>query len=233
MIRMLCDRHFGIGADGLMFLEKATSVDFRMRYYNSDGREGSLCGNGGRCIAYHALLCNMVSQQNITFEAIDGTHEANVIAHDHSKAIVRLKMNDVKETKIIDGNYFIDTGSPHYLIFSDDIDKTDVFNEGRRIRNNRSLFPNGTNVNFIGIKNGQIYMRTYERGVENETLSCGTGVTAVALAIGLQDNKTSGNQVIKTKGGELTVSWNKEGDLFYNIWLEGPAEFVFEGSIEI
>ena len=229
-INFLCDRRFGIGADGLMLLNQKPPFDFEMKYYNSDGRESSMCGNGGRCLvkfAYHMGI----HRNSYLFSAIDGDHEAEI----DLDGTVSLRMRDVFEVKPVNGGDFVlNTGSPHYVKIMTGVDKLDVFTKGRQIRNSEPFAKEGINVNFVEHKDeDEIYVRTYERGVENETLSCGTGVTAAALAC--YHNETGFNDVVViTKGGKLNVEYDRVNDNFYkNIWLSGPAEKVFEGDIEL
>lgn len=229
IISKLCHRRFGIGADGMLLLEKSDGYDFSMRYFNSDGREGSMCGNGGRCIAafaYRRLKLN----EKITFQAVDGIHLAEILNSGNGVTQVRLKMADVSQIQHGDGYYFLDTGSPHYVAFVENADETDVVAEGKKVRYS-PLFPEGTNVDFVEIKNEKLYVRTYERGVEDETLSCGTGVTASAIAASLVIPGTTFG--ITTRGGNLKVSFTKEKEHFTDVWLEGPAAFVYKGDIEI
>jgi diaminopimelate epimerase len=228
LIRKICDRKFGVGADGLMLLQNKKGYNFEMVYFNSDGHEGTMCGNGGRCIvayAYKREIINAVSK----FFAIDGEHEANVLAPDY----IKLKMNDVSEVEIGKDYFFMNTGSPHYIRFVKDLENKDVFIEGRNIRNSSRFKANGTNVNFVELKDNFLFVRTYERGVEDETLACGTGITASALAAALKLDIEDSSFKIKALGGNLKVSFQKEGDRFINIWLEGPAKKVFEGTLEL
>ncbi|MBS1637027.1 MAG: diaminopimelate epimerase [Bacteroidetes bacterium] len=228
-IRLLCDRRFGIGADGLMLLELEPGVDFKMVYFNSDGNESSMCGNGGRCITALAARLGLIGKE-AKFLAVDGLHEAKI-----ENDIVSLKMNDVRTIETGSDFYFLDTGSPHYVKFVEGVAHTDVFSEGSKIRNNERFKETGTNVNFIEKLDDVLFVRTYERGVEDETLSCGTGVTASALVAAARGLATGKNNCrVKTPGGELNVKFDKVlENTFYNIWLEGPATFVFKGEIEI
>ena len=228
-IKWLCDRRFGIGADGLMLLEFQEGVDFKMVYYNSDGNESSMCGNGGRCITAFAKRLGII-ENSAKFMAIDGVHESKI-----EDEFVSLKMNEVKQIETGENYYYLNTGSPHYVKFVDDIDNFDVFTEGKKIRYNDRFKEEGTNVNFIQNTEHELVVRTYERGVENETLSCGTGVTAAALVAALTGNSTTKNNCsIKTLGGNLNVTFEKVLESnFYNIWLEGSAVFVFKTSIKI
>jgi diaminopimelate epimerase len=226
-IKFMCDRRFGIGADGLMLLNLTKGYDFEMKYYNADGGESSMCGNGGRCLVKFASDMG-IKKIAYNFIAIDGPHEAS-FAND---GWVRLKMKDVSEMHEESGNCIVDTGSPHYVKIVNDVKHYNVFEEGKRIRYSKKFKEEGINVNFVEVEPGQIYVRTYERGVENETYSCGTGVTASALACA---HNTGFNHVpVQTLGGQLAVEFKKdEEDHFSNIWLCGPATFVFKGEIEL
>ncbi|HNW70703.1 MAG TPA: diaminopimelate epimerase [Bacteroidales bacterium] len=229
IIARLCHRRFGIGADGMLLLEKSADYDFSMRYFNSDGREGSMCGNGGRCIAAFAYQ-HLKLNEKITFLAVDGIHRAEILKSGNGVTQVRLKMADVSHIQHGDGFYFLDTGSPHYVAFVENADETDVVAEGKKVRYSPA-FPEGTNVDFVELKNEKLYVRTYERGVEDETLSCGTGVTASAIAASMIIPANTFE--ITTRGGNLKVSFTKEKEQFTDVWLEGPAAFVYKGDIEI
>ncbi len=229
IVAKLCDRRFGIGADGLMLLQNKSGYDFEMVYYNSDGQESSMCGNGGRCIVALAQKLALITEK-AKFIAIDGEHRA-LIKNDW----VSLQMNDVTGIEENTDFYFLNTGSPHYVKFVNDIENYNVREEGRKIRYSERFKEKGTNVNFIEKQNNLLFVRTYERGVEEETFSCGTGVTAAALVGSLTNVSDSGNLCrIKTRGGDLSVHFNHKADgTFDNIWLEGPATFVFKGEVEI
>jgi diaminopimelate epimerase len=229
-VAFMCNRKFGIGADGLMLLEPEPGVDFKMVYYNSDGNLSSMCGNGGRCMVAFAKALGIVNDK-AKFLAVDGIHEAS-IADD---GIVSLKMQDVKHIQAGEDFFYLDTGSPHYVKVVEGLDKYDVFSEGKKIRNSERFVEAGTNVNFVEKTNDVLFVRTYERGVEGETLSCGTGVTAAALVASLLGiANTKNNCHIKTLGGLLEVSFEKVLDQhFYNIWLKGPAQLVFKGNINL
>lgn len=234
-IQKLCNRRFGIGADGLLLLNLSEKYNYNMEYFNADGKIGSMCGNGGRCLAAFAKRFGIINTGAI-FDAIDGIHYARIEKFDEKNfnAIVTLKMSNVKDIETGNDFYYLNTGSPHYVKFVNDPDKVDVISEGKKIRYNDRFRETGTNVNFISFKNEKIYIRTYERGVEDETLSCGTGAVASALAVaakGLLNGKMKGSLI--TKGGNLAVSFEKTKDGFENVFLEGPATFVFDGEIEI
>jgi diaminopimelate epimerase len=228
-IRFLCDRRFGIGADGLILLEKPANAgeDFKMVYFNADGNESSMCGNGGRCLVAFAKFLGIISDR-AAFTAIDGFHEA--VIEDEK---VSLKMTNVNQISESENAFFLNTGSPHHVIFSEDVTGKDVKKEGAAVRYSpQYLEKGGTNVNFVApIDKDTFKVRTYERGVEDETLSCGTGVTAVALAAYSSGRTSSTSVTLSTPGGELEVSFEPSGDEFRNIWLKGPAKQVFKGEI--
>jgi diaminopimelate epimerase len=227
LINRLCDRRFGIGADGLILICKSESNDFEMKYFNSDGKIGSMCGNGGRCSSDFAIK-HGIAKTKLSFKAADGLH--NAIAEN---GIIRLQMNDPKEPALVNGSYFINTGSPHYVIFRNDIDNIDVYTEGKKFRWADEFAPGGTNVNFVEVGKDSIYVRTFERGVEEETLSCGTGVTASAIATVLSGHLDTKSVKVRTKGGNLSVSFTIADKKITDIWLSGPATFVYKGEIEI
>ncbi len=228
-VGFMCNRKFGIGADGLMLMNNKEGYDFEMIYYNSDGNTSSMCGNGGRCMiqfAYH----RGIHQYTYRFMAIDGEHEAEM----DKDNLIRLKMQNVKEVDLQNGYAILNTGSPHFVKFVRELDEVDVAASGRIIRTSKPFAEEGINVNFVeNIDDDSIFVRTYERGVEDETLSCGTGVTAAALVSA--HNERGFNRVeVKTIGGKLSVEFNKISDNeFDDIWLCGPAEFVFKGEIEL
>jgi diaminopimelate epimerase len=228
-IRSLCDRRFGIGADGLMMLCHAEGYDFSMVYYNADGREGSMCGNGGRCLVSFAYSCG-IHKASYHFIATDGEHEAEI----DLGGLVHLRMKDVNQVKQVNDHYELDTGSPHFVRFISDVKTHEVTREGRAIRSSKEFLEQGINVNFVQNVDGHtIFVRTYERGVEAETLSCGTGVTASALMAAHNDNGFNQVNVI-TLGGKLSVEFERtDENAFRNIWLIGPATFVFSGDIVI
>ena len=230
LIHALCHRQFGIGADGLMVLSNHESFDFSMKYYNSDGNEGSMCGNGGRCIA--AYYFNNISAKNvIQFEAYDGIHHAEINSYDKNITLVRLHLHNVEKVEKNNSDFLLNTGSPHLVKFVESVDSIDVKITGREIRNHSQFAPDGVNVNFVEFRDDKLYVRTYERGVEDETLSCGTGVTASAIAASFLKEKSDFE--IITRGGNLMVSFQKESNSFKNIWLTGPASLVYSGEIEM
>ena len=222
LVKKMCDRRFGIGADGLILLENHENLDFQMVYYNSDGNESTMCGNGGRCIVAFAHFLN-VFENKVKFNAIDGLHEAEINGN-----VVKLKMIDVPEIIKIDADYQLNTGSPHFVRYVEDVQNLDVYKNGYEIRNSEPYKKEGINVNFVSkISDNEVFVRTYERGVEDETYSCGTGVTASCLTF--MDEFGGGEVSVKTLGGNLKVYAEKYEAGFRNIWLEGPAEYVFEG----
>jgi len=223
-IQKLCDRRFGIGADGLIKINAAEGVDFEVDYYNSDGSK-SFCGNGARCSVAFAHFLSIFKNNKTVFTAIDGLHEAEI-----NEDIVKLKMGDVETINTDGDDSVLDTGSPHYVKYVEDISNFNVFAEGNSIRNSANYQEKGINVNFVeNISDDEIFVRTYERGVEDETYSCGTGVTASALTFLQKSNLTSIK--VKTLGGDLKVYAEKNGNSFQEIWLEGPAKQVFSGKV--
>lgn len=228
-VKLLCDRRFGIGADGLMLLNNHSGYDFEMKYYNADGKESSMCGNGGRCLVKFASDIGL-TKTTYRFIAVDGEHEATT----NNDGTISLKMSDVLNVKVDRGNYILNTGSPHYVSITNDVMHLDVYKKGREIRYSPEYRNEGINVNFVEQteQRDRIIVRTYERGVEDETYSCGTGVTASALVSHHNDNGFNRVEV-QTKGGDLNVEYEKEGDTYRNIWLNGPAVMVFKGSIEL
>jgi diaminopimelate epimerase len=228
-IQRLCDRRFGIGADGLMLLNERPGYDFEMKYYNADGKEGSLCGNGSRCMikfVYHLGL----HRDTYKFLASDGVHEAEI----DMDGIVSLKMRDVRAIRKFHNDYILDTGSPHYIKLTNHVMELDVYKKGYEIRHSKEFEEEGINVNFVEQTDepDKIIVRTFERGVEDETLSCGTGVTAAALVC--YHNENGFNEVeVKTPGGILSVEFDRIDEKFENIWLCGPAEKVFDGTADI
>ncbi|WP_339333851.1 MULTISPECIES: diaminopimelate epimerase [unclassified Croceitalea] len=225
LIAFLCDRKFGIGADGLILLENDELSDFKMVYYNSDGNESSMCGNGGRCIVAFAKKMGVIENAT-TFNAIDGIHKA-IIEGD----VVTLQMIDVDDIKAKSKYLFLDTGSPHHVQFVEGLNELDVVKEGAKLR--YGIYGQaGCNINFVKAVNSNTFeIRTYERGVEDETLSCGTGVTAVALAMHHTGKANDNHIYIHTKGGKLEVTFDHENGVYTNVNLIGKANFVFKGEI--
>lgn len=227
LVKHLCDRRVGIGADGLILLQDHPDYDFEMVYYNADGRVGSMCGNGARCTVRFARHLGVI-EDVACFLAADGEHQASI-----ERDLIQLKMNDVQGVEKIGDDYYLNTGSPHYIRFVDDVQSIDVFKEGRAIRYNDRFAAVGTNVNFVQ-KTGdnEIFVRTYERGVEDETLSCGTGVTAAALMAGLEGMESPVK--VSVVGGNLEVAFQQSGDDgFRYIYLIGPAKQVFTGTVTV
>ena len=260
-IALLCDRRFGIGADGFMLLEKHENYPFCMSFFNSDGMPGSMCGNGGRCICAFAKDLGIVGDTMFKFWSSDGEHEGTILSKLGNQYLVRIKMRDVILYAKQEGNeiYLIDSGSPHYISFVEDCDSIDVVKEGKKIRFSKD-FPHGVNVNFVEQQASGLKVRTYERGVEDETFSCGTGVTASSMAFALKENFGTGHHTVNlsTKGGNLQVDFLlnqapasvlkslpadenpvprhfkiQHNMVFSQVHLEGLATFVFEGDIQI
>ena len=232
-IAFYANRRLGIGADGVILLEAGNSeCDFGIRYFNADGLESSLCGNGSRCAVAFANHLKIIGL-TCCFRACDGLHHAQILAVADQLYKITITMNDVSDIEIFDDGYFTDTGSPHFVTFIEKIEECDILNCGIYLRND-PRFPQGTNVNFIEKYNDGIFVRTFERGVEDETLSCGTGVTAAALIYTLKFHFTDNqhNVPVYTRGGIFTVSFTKKGRKFSNIRLTGPVKFVFQGEIE-
>ncbi|MFI5135795.1 MAG: diaminopimelate epimerase [Chitinophagales bacterium] len=230
-IAFLCHRHFGIGADGLILIQKKAHFDFEMIYFNSDGKHGSMCGNGGRCAVMFAHKLGMI-EHAAKFSTGDGEHTALIKSDD----VVKLSMADVKGIDKVNHDFILNTGSPHYVKFVSDVNQIDVVREGRLIRYNEHFRSKGINVNFVSQKDGVVRMRTYERGVEDETFSCGTGTVAVAIATFLENWESNQKQEyqIQALGGKLKVYFTPDvNNTFTEVALEGPASFVFSGEIEI
>ncbi len=226
LVKALCDRKFGVGADGLILLENHPSADFRMVYFNADGNESSMCGNGGRCVVAFAKGLQIISNRT-SFEAIDGMHHATI----DTEGLVHLQMQDVTTFKKEADYTFLDTGSPHHVELREDVQAINIKEEGAAIRYGDLYGEAGANVNFVTQKETNVYaVRTYERGVEDETLSCGTGVTAVALA--MYENGLANSQEIDllVEGGKLRVTFKKGTIGYQEIYLIGPATFVFNGT---
>ncbi|HRY97586.1 MAG TPA: diaminopimelate epimerase [Bacteroidales bacterium] len=232
-IAWLCDRHLGVGADGLIILYPSGTDILRMRYFNSDGGEATLCGNGGRCTAAWAHKHQLAGPQ-MQIQASDGIHSAHILRREGSLWQVSLAMGDAALPQSRADGYFIHTGSPHHIIYVDDVQATNVPENGRNTRFSPAYAPEGTNVNFVQHSDDLLLVRTYERGVEAETLACGTGTTAVALTQAwLNQEKGPGQKEIRMPGGCLKVTYEAGNLGFSNIWLEGPAAFVYRGEISI
>ena len=233
IISGLCDRHMGIGADGFIMLDNLEGYDFKMRYFNADGHEASMCGNGGRCIIAFAHLLGIIGRDT-HFLAADGEHTGSIISETGNNFIVRLGMLDVSIPDKQDSDqFFLDTGSPQLVMKTKNLNTLDVINEGRKLRYDKTFGSGGTNVTFLEERQGSLNIRTYERGVEDETRSCGTGATAAALAWAAWHGKTEGPVSISTRGGLLFVGFRRKGSLFTEVSLEGPAAYVFSGEINI
>jgi len=219
LFRLLCDRRFGIGADGVILLEEHNQYAFEMVYFNADGKESSMCGNGGRCITHFAKNLGIIGDET-TFYAIDGEHKTSIKAQNS----VALKMLVYENIDRYEQAYVAETGSPHFVEFVEDIDSVDIIKAAHAIRYNDTFKEKGINVNFVNnaYNNDQLSMRTYERGVEDETLSCGTGTVAVAAL------KNASTINIQSKGGLLQVHFRKDG-----VWLQGDVAFVFSGAISV
>ncbi len=227
IIQSICNRRFGIGADGIILIRNHQDYDFEMIYYNSDGSQ-SFCGNGSRCALAFAEFLGIFKNE-ASFLAIDGAHIGQSIDDNFAT-----KMKDVDEVEVGEDYIFIDTGSPHYIIWSDNVDEIDIKEEAHKVRYNSRFKAEGTNVNFVEDKKDAVKVRTYERGVEDETFSCGTGVTAVCLANAIKKEISSGELNLEVKGGKLKVAFQRdENQNFKEIWLIGPAKFVFDGKIDI
>ncbi len=229
LVARLCDRRFGIGADGLILLENDTDTDFKMVYYNSDGNPSSMCGNGGRCLVAFAKELNVIKDKCI-FIAADGLHHASVAID----GIVSLQMIDVTNIKKESDYTFMNTGSPHHVQMVEDLEYYNVKENGAALRYGSLYGAAGSNINFVKkISEDTFSLRTYERGVEDETLACGTGATAVAIAMNATGQTNASSIKLNVEGGKLAVSFDKNGDLYTNVFLIGPAEFVFKGVIEV
>ena len=227
-IAAICDRRFGVGADGLIVLQSHKTTDFMMHYFNSDGQLGSFCGNGGRCVVAFAEYLGIIDKQT-NFTAFDGSHDATINGN-----VVSLSMQDVNNVHTFSTHVYLDTGSPHHVEFVKDTINLDVSTQGSMIAHNETYGQEGTNVNFVSIvKDRQIQVRTFERGVESETLSCGTGVTAAALASFSMGKVTNSKIEVSTLGGVLTVSFTPSGKGFSDIVLTGPTELVFSGTLHL
>lgn len=229
LVSQLCHRRFGIGADGLILIKKDANSDFFMKYFNADGAEGSMCGNGARCAVAFSKKLGIISQNDTCFNAMDGEHHASI-----NDDQVSLKMKDVLTIESHPEHVFVNTGSPHHIIFTENIDQIDVAREGGAIRYGAPYFDEGVNVNFVKLLDkDSLRVRTYERGVEDETLSCGTGVTAAALAAYHLGQVKTNKVKIHSRGGQLLVNFRENQGVFKEIWLHGGASYVFRGEINI
>jgi len=230
LIARLCDRRFGIGGDGMMFLQNREGYDFEMVYYNADGQPSSMCGNGGRCIVAFGKFLGIVDTET-NFLAVDGPHYAKISAEGDW---VSLQMIDVDTISLDDDAYVLNTGSPHYVKLVNGLKEKDVYTEGYAIRNNDTYKAKGINVNFVEPAGAGYFVRTFERGVEDETYACGTGVTAVALAMAKHRQQTGHiTTPIKVLGGDLKIRFDYDGQKYTDIFLEGPAVKVFDGEVEV
>ena len=227
-IAHLCHRNIGIGADGLILIEKSDQTDFKMNYFNSNGMIGSFCGNGGRCAVAYAKYLNLFSE-NCLFDSFDGLHSARI----DITGLVQLEMKELSLISKRDSFWMLDTGSPHLVTFSDDINTLDVKTEGAKVRNSPAYISQGINVNFVNIKKDELYIRTYERGVEDETLACGTGAVACAIASFESGFITVQEISVHTLGGLLKVQFEKKNNIYCNVTLTGESMFVYEGKIKI
>ncbi|MEZ5018673.1 MAG: diaminopimelate epimerase [Bacteroidales bacterium] len=228
LIRKLCDRHFGIGADGLILVEECDGYDFRMLYFNSDGSRGAMCGNGARC-ASHFAMRHMTGFRSLTFLADDGPHTARPAGEGKTEVSI-IDVNNISRSP--DG-ILVNTGVPHLVVFTDDNSNTDMVAFGRALRWSPAYAPDGVNVNLVSVSDGKLNVRTYERGVEDETLACGTGITASAIAAAFTGKIVTPTTEISAPGGTLSVSFSLTGMGASEILLSGPATFVFEGKIEV
>ena len=225
-VKLLCDRRFGIGADGLILLENHPEYDFKMVYYNADGNESSMCGNGGRCLVAFAKQLGVITSK-ATFEAIDGMHHATIDGN-----MVKLQMMDVDTIEKHKNHVYLNTGSPHHVQFESQIEDFDIKSKGEIFRYGAPYNKVGSNVNFVEKQSENTFrVRTYERGVEDETLSCGTGVTAVALAMHYIGETEKNHVILNVEGGKLEVCFDVENNTYNNVWLIGPATFVYKGTI--
>lgn len=225
-VKFLCDRRFGIGADGLILLENHSDYDFKMVYYNADGNESSMCGNGGRCLVAFAKQLGVIKDKAV-FEAIDGLHHAEIEGD-----IVKLQMLDVNTVENHKSHVFLNTGSPHHVQFENEIEDFNIKSKGAEIRYGAPYNEAGSNVNFVKKESDTAFkVRTYERGVENETLSCGTGVTAVAIAMHYIGETEKNHVTLNVEGGKLEVCFDADNNTYTNVWLIGPATFVYKGTI--
>lgn len=231
-IERLCDRHMGIGADGLIFLAPSDNLHIEMVYHNSDGNEASMCGNGGRCAVAFAHSAGWTNE-SIILHAFDGDHPAAVLSRNKHNWDIELKMSDTGVPTQSGDDFFIDTGSPHLIHFVKDLFAFDVSTVGANLCHAKAFVSHDVNVNFVEESSGLLKARTFERGVEAETLACGTGVTAVALVDGFRHNRLGNNETkVVMPGGDLMVRYFYDGQRFSDIWLRGPVVHVFDGMID-
>nr|WP_039866275.1 diaminopimelate epimerase [Pedobacter sp. BAL39] len=229
-VLQLCNRRFGIGADGLMLLQDHADYDFEMLYFNADGKLGSMCGNGGRCIVAFAKHLGIIDSET-NFLAVDGPHYAKI---SDAGNWVDLQMIDIDHIGNDGEAYVLNTGSPHYVAQVNNLETLDVYHEGHSIRNNETYKQEGINVNFVEDLGDHLFVRTFERGVEDETYACGTGVTAVALSMAQHKGQNGHIETpVKVLGGDLRIAFDYNGSQFRNVFLCGPAEQVFEGNVSI
>jgi diaminopimelate epimerase len=229
-IKKLCDRHFGVGADGIILLTAHTDHSFEMHYFNSDGSAATFCGNGGRCAVAFARSLGMFETEG-AFLAADGVHHARILLDDKVESTIQLQMKDPDVIETGEGYCYLNTGTWHYVEFVNSIENMDVDKQGREIRWMKKFAPHGTNVNFVGYQEHTLIVRTFEKGVEGETLSCGTGVTASAVSASILYGGTS--FLVKTAGGDLKVDFNRNGPVFSEVFLTGPATRVYEGILNL
>jgi diaminopimelate epimerase len=234
LIARMCDRRFGIGADGLLLFGRAAGYDFNMTYYNADGSPATMCGNGGRCMAAFARLIEP-EKQHFLFLAGDGPHQAQILNSEAGENTVRLSMRDVENPIQEKRDYLLNTGTPHFVRFLSNVNQEDfdLVSEGRSIRYHERFATEGINVDFVSPAPEGITVRTYERGVEDETLSCGTGVTASAIAWAAESGLNSGPIPVSTRGGILRVDFTRQGNRFTEVFLTGPAVLVYKGEINL
>lgn len=228
LVRRLCDRRFGIGADGLILIEECAGYDFRMVYFNCDGLPSTMCGNGGRCAA-HYVMKNITGFRDLTFMTSDGAHSARHKGGDN----IEISIRDVTAISETSDGIVLNTGVPHLVVFADNIDEADLTATARPLRHSPVYAPEGVNVNLVEIKGEQLKVRTYERGVEDETFACGTGVTASAIAAAIKGKIVTNNIMVKVRGGILSVRFSLAAGGATDIRLSGPATFVYTGEIEL
>lgn len=229
-IAKICDRHFGIGADGILLLRDHDTLDFEMVYYNSDGSTATFCGNGGRCLVAFAESLGIIGTDT-RFIAADGIHSAVVLEKNQQYCVIKLEMSNPIIYSQDDNSCYLNTGTWHYVKFVSDVEAVNVREDGRKLRYQERFKPQGSNINFVQFSNNSIKVRTYEKGVEDETLACGTGVTASAIAVSLINGLTEFK--VATRGGNLTVEFSRQGNSFTEVYLTGPATKVFEGQLNI